>query len=440
VGSTFFVERSTFSNNAAQGGAGGAGNDAGSGGGGGASYFAPGAGIEEITRILIFSMAGISVSGGPGGTGGDGGQGGYADGGAIHAATGSFAMVRSTLSGNAANAGTGGLGGRGALEGISSALIDALELEGIIIRDASGNGAVGASGEASGGALRGQGADLAISRSTFTLNQAHVGGALLVEAGDRIVRITSSTVAGNTAVTRGGGLSSVDGAQIQSSIIAENSAPRSLDIDGTVESLDYNLIGDSSGLTLNGSAERSILNSAAHLQALANNGGPTETLALDAASPALNRGLCTDVTDQRGFYRADALCDIGAFELGASAQMPIPVPPPVGISTSDDTVRVGLPSGVYAQVIASKGEFLRNPGEIGNQAVIDLGVIAAIDVFALGNTSADGATVCFEGQGRVVFLDALTAPRVARWLQATRTDGFTCARLPNAGTVVMVKG
>ena len=86
---TLLVERSTFSDNAAQGGAGGAGNDAGRGGGGGASYFAPGADIEEITRILIFSMAGISVSGGPGGTGGDGGQGGNADGGAIHAATGS---------------------------------------------------------------------------------------------------------------------------------------------------------------------------------------------------------------------------------------------------------------------------------------------------------------------------------------------------------------
>ena len=274
------------------------------------------------------------------------------------------------------------------------------------------------------------------SRSTWPNLEAPSG----LRRVTRIVRITSSTVAGNTAVARGGGLSSVDGAQIQSSIIAENSAPRSLDIDGTVESLDYNLIGDSSGLTLNGSAARSILNSAAHLQALANNGGPTETLALHAASPAINRGLCTDATDQRGFYRADALCDIGAFELGASAQMPIPVPPPDSISTSDDTVRVGLPSGVYVQVIASKGEFLRNPGEIGNQAVIDLGVIAAIDVFALGNTSAAGATVCFEGQGRVIFLDALTAPRVTRWLQVTIMEGFTCASLPNAGTAVLVKG
>jgi hypothetical protein len=40
----------------------------------------------------------------------------------------------------------------------------------------------------------------------------------------------------------------------------------------------------------------------------------------------------------------------------------------------------------------------------------------------------------------VIFLDALTAPRVTRWLQVTIMEGFTCASLPNAGTAVLVKG
>lgn len=68
---------------------------------------------------------------------------------------------------------------------------------------------------------------------------------------------------------------------------------------------------------------------------LADNGGPTQTHALPAGSPAIdagNAGGCRDslgallTADQRGFARtvdgdADgtAICDIGAYEFGASA-------------------------------------------------------------------------------------------------------------------------
>jgi hypothetical protein len=59
---------------------------------------------------------------------------------------------------------------------------------------------------------------------------------------------------------------------------------------------------------------------------LANNGGPTETIALVSGSPAIDAiplASCTDqdgnpfTTDQRGFLRPDAreaVCDIGAYE------------------------------------------------------------------------------------------------------------------------------
>jgi hypothetical protein len=68
------------------------------------------------------------------------------------------------------------------------------------------------------------------------------------------------------------------------------------------------------------------------LSGLANNGGPTQTMALLTGSPAIDAipvAHCTDqasppnriTTDQRGFARPDEaehVCDIGAFETGCS--------------------------------------------------------------------------------------------------------------------------
>jgi hypothetical protein len=58
--------------------------------------------------------------------------------------------------------------------------------------------------------------------------------------------------------------------------------------------------------------------------ALANNGGPTETLALLSTSQAIGAGdnaLC-EPTDQRGTVRPQGVnCDIGAFEAGPSADL-----------------------------------------------------------------------------------------------------------------------
>jgi hypothetical protein len=57
------------------------------------------------------------------------------------------------------------------------------------------------------------------------------------------------------------------------------------------------------------------------LGALKNNGGPTETQALLAGSPAINKGANPNklTTDQRGFQprNASGKADIGADELGA---------------------------------------------------------------------------------------------------------------------------
>jgi Ca2+-binding RTX toxin-like protein len=63
---------------------------------------------------------------------------------------------------------------------------------------------------------------------------------------------------------------------------------------------------------------------------LANNGGPTQTLALVADSPAINAGDTTLTTDQRGIARPQgAADDIGAFEF-----VPPPNSPPVATNDS----------------------------------------------------------------------------------------------------------
>jgi CSLREA domain-containing protein len=58
------------------------------------------------------------------------------------------------------------------------------------------------------------------------------------------------------------------------------------------------------------------LNTNPNLEALADNGGATETMSLGAGSSAINNGTNINCpsTDQRGYGRADGNCDIGSYE------------------------------------------------------------------------------------------------------------------------------
>ncbi len=113
---------------------------------------------------------------------------------------------------------------------------------------------------------------------------------------------------------------------IYNTLIAANfqtDNPTPDDCVGTVIAYARNLFGDATGCNVvpaSGSYE-SLLNSTAYLGSLADNGGPTRTIALLPGSSAIdaNSGYCVDQngqplsTDQRGYPRA-APCDVGAFE------------------------------------------------------------------------------------------------------------------------------
>ena len=87
---------------------------------------------------------------------------------------------------------------------------------------------------------------------------------------------------------------------------------------GTVKSNGYNVLGTTAGCTfLHKPSDK--LNVNPKLGALANNGGPTLTLALLGGSPAIDRippVACAVHADQRGVHRPQGpRCDTGSFEL-----------------------------------------------------------------------------------------------------------------------------
>lgn len=182
-----------------------------------------------------------------------------------------------------------------------------------------------------GGGLDIEGGVVNIINSTLSGNRVNIGsgGGMNADAGSS-VRLVHTTIVGNRAAANGGGVVSAD-IVIGNTLIANNVAGGiGPDIVGTLESLDFNLIGDSSDGTLNGPTVNTITNTAALVSGLSDNGGPTLTHRLMAGSPAIDaadgnlsvsEGLATD---QRGFARisnipgipnADNGVDIGAVEI-----------------------------------------------------------------------------------------------------------------------------
>jgi hypothetical protein len=113
---------------------------------------------------------------------------------------------------------------------------------------------------------------------------------------------------------------------LHGTLLAENTGPGAPDCAdptlASVVSAGYNLIGDAGGCAIEPGAGDLLGNATVpvdpRLEALADNGGPTSTLALGPGSPAVDaipRAACLEPTDQRGVARPQgAACDIGAFE------------------------------------------------------------------------------------------------------------------------------
>jgi uncharacterized repeat protein (TIGR01451 family) len=129
---------------------------------------------------------------------------------------------------------------------------------------------------------------------------------------------------------------------------------------------------------------------------------------------------------------------------------PQPVPPCALIGGGTNSiVRVNIPAGlnadVFCRILNENGVYIRDAAEVGDQTLINVGILQAVDVFGFTSGGVQVTTlnqpirVCLQGSGRMFFRDATTAPRVTIPVIAAPEGGYTCGSIPNAGTVVLVR-
>lgn len=175
--------------------------------------------------------------------------------------------------------------------------------------------------------------DQDVSTSTFTGNSASNGGA--IQGWFDGVNIVASTFTGNTATSSGGALfTEWGGISSQTSIVAGNSATNGSNCfrlnyigedgfqDLTIISGGYNVSNDAScGFTETGDIENS---AAVGVAALADNGGPTQTM-LPTGADTLDNADCTlsSAQDQRGVTRPATNCDRGAVDVPGTVPVQI---------------------------------------------------------------------------------------------------------------------
>jgi hypothetical protein len=164
-----------------------------------------------------------------------------------------------------------------------------------------------------------------------------------------IVEVANTTIVENLTLRRGGvagsgspsGTDGLDGEgggiyadgifSFTHTIIANNNSSfKGPDCNGTLGSLNYNLVERTNSCTITGNTGRNLYTVDPDLAPLGDNGGPTETHLPLPESPVLDHGstACLDAegdpltSDQRGFIRpvdidgnGSAHCDIGAVEV-----------------------------------------------------------------------------------------------------------------------------
>lgn len=199
-------------------------------------------------------------------------------------------------------------------------------------------------GSQNGGAVSAINGVIQFTNVTISDNRANGNGGALHYRNDDDATLNNVTIASNQAdadnnvAGDGGGIYVEDTGfttgvlSLRNSILALNSDPSggAPDCSGNITAT-YSLIGNTTGCTLLAGSANNLVGSNPNLGALANNGGPTQTRALLAGSPAIDAadpGASCAAADQRGTARYDGnydsivRCDMGAYEFDQ------PAPPP----------------------------------------------------------------------------------------------------------------
>jgi hypothetical protein len=225
-------------------------------------------------------------------------------GGGIFNDTGSsLTLINSTLSSNTANSNGGGIFNGATLTVFNSTLSD----------NTANFGA---------GIFNDSNSTSNISNSTFSANKAiTIGGGIFNQSTNGIVTLTNSTLSGNSArgISDGGGIYNSATLNIANTIIANSTIGGDYAGSGTIGTNTNNIVEDGS---LSGATAVDPL-----LGPLANNGGPTFTIALTSATPSsvttggdstISDAAPINALDQRGFARSATTPSVGSYEYYAA--------------------------------------------------------------------------------------------------------------------------
>jgi parallel beta-helix repeat protein len=369
---------------------------------------APGARVFEVGAAADpATISGLTLSGGTA----DAGNGYF--GGNVHSA-GNLTLREDTITGGSASSG-GGVSNAG-----GTMLID---------RSTIANNAADSGGSDSGGVQNyGDGVHLSaltIENSTISGNRAQLGGGVFTwsDRGDTSMTtvIEDSTIVGNDGGSRannaGGILAGGGTTTVRNTVVADNTTSAGpSNCAGTITSLGHNL---ESGIDCGFENQ----NTDPQLGALADNGGPTDTMLPALTSPVIDAGDDANcpATDQRDTTRPlGAHCDIGAVEV-LNGDVTPPASPHVDVSLSDGWVQLsGWPAGDTVDIsdngtpIATAtiglriGSAFLTPSEVqhtfapGDEVVATDGTNSTtlvLDTLTIGSASLTGNGVDVDGSG-----------------------------------------
>ena len=172
----------------------------------------------------------------------------------------------------------------------------------------------GNSASMSGGGIYSTLSSVNIKNSTITENTAIFGGGIYAYWQNSI-NILNTTITNNSVTVSGGGIYSYENydVNISNTILSGNMTSNSSADANEIRSLGYNIFGAVTSFTDESQQPSDIITLDPKLDPLADNGGDTQTHALQKDSPAIDAGYSTIPLDQRGEDR-DSSPDIGAYE------------------------------------------------------------------------------------------------------------------------------
>ena len=212
----------------------------------------------------------------------------------------------------------------------------------------------GDAGGGNGGGIYNVSDKLTVEDVTFTGNSAKYGGGMY-NASYSDPTVTNCTFTGNSATHDGAGMYNNNSSPtVTNCIFWGNTTEEIYNVSSSVPDLSFcvvqsNDVGD-------GTTSNDIISADPKLQDPADNGGPTQTCALEEGSSAIDSGLTigTISTDQRGFARPwpeGGSFDIGAYEYGAGEDTPPDEDDDNGSVTSGGGCNLGLLSPMFPMIL-----------------------------------------------------------------------------------------